>query len=52
MGRSTVALRFAKNEYPDYIMVDLRKEVDLLFIGSEMDDHFAKQLEVDKIRLR
>lgn len=52
MGKSTVALRFTKNEYPDYIVVDFQKEVDLLFVGSEMDDHFAKQLEADKIRLR
>lgn len=31
---------------------ELGKKVDLLFIGSKMDDHFAKQLEADKIRLR
>lgn len=30
----------------------LGKEVDIIFIGSRMDDFFKKQLEGDKIRIR
>lgn len=46
VGKSTVALQFAKNEYPDYIMVDFRKEGDqtkALFDNTkDLDDFFRR----------
>ena len=35
----------------DELTESLEKEVDLLFIGSQIEDNFKEQLEKDKIRL-
>ena len=35
----------------DELIEALGKEVDIVFIGSKMDDYFKEQLEGDKIRL-
>lgn len=35
----------------DELVEALGKDVDLIFLGSTMDDHFRKELENDKIRL-
>ena len=35
----------------DELVEALGKDVDIVFIGSKMDDYFTKQLEGDKIRI-
>ncbi len=35
----------------DELVESLGKEVDIVFIGSKMDDYFKEQLEKDKIKL-
>ena len=39
------------SSFKDELMAALRKEVDVVTIGSEMDDYFKAQLEEDMIRI-
>ena len=45
--RTFIEQGFLEDELEDV----LGKEVDLIFIGSEMDDYFKTQLEGDKIKI-
>ncbi|MCQ2796726.1 MAG: nucleotidyltransferase domain-containing protein [Bacilli bacterium] len=37
--------------FEDELTKALKKDVDIVFIGSKMDNHFKEQLEGDKIRI-
>lgn len=49
--RGDIDTLWKKNAFKDELEETLNKEVDIVTIGSEMDEYFRKQLEEDMIKI-
>ena len=49
--RGDIDTLWKKNSFKDELEETLNKEVDIVTIGSEMDEYFRKQLEEDMIKI-
>ena len=49
--RGDINTLWKKNSFKDELEETLNKEVDIVTIGSEMDEYFRKQLEEDMIKI-